>query len=115
MAATRPTRRDTSIGIGEADAARIDRLVGDYGSKINVVREALLALELQQNYIQDAVREAVIWLAEAVGPDERYDPSDDPRSEDATLKLARVIGSLPAAQGIAIALRELNARKVTGG
>ena len=51
------------------------------------------------------VADAVAAVALAVEPDERYDPADDDRAEEPVLRLAQLLGSLPAAEGVAQALR----------
>lgn len=85
--------------------ARIERLESELDlDKSKVVRLALRELELQQSNMRDLVMHAVLALAAALEPDERYDPSDDPRREEATQRLAALLGSTPAAEGIAQAL-----------
>lgn len=69
-----------------------------------IVRRALLELELQQSNLRQDVMHAVLALTAALEPDERYDPADDPRREEATQRLAALLGSTPAAEGIAQAL-----------
>lgn len=68
-----------------------------------LVRESLLA----RAAIAGQVRQAVLDLAAAVEPDERYDPADDPREAEALGRLARLLGSAYAAQGVAAALTDL--------
>lgn len=72
-----------------------------------LVRESLLA----RAAITDQVRAAVLDLAAAVEPDERFDPADDPREGAAVGRLAALLGSAYAAQGVADALHELWARQ----
>jgi hypothetical protein len=99
----------------DADALRrLQRLMEQYGDASATMRKALLHLELEQGYVRDLVQQAVLDLAAAVQPDERYDPEDDPRPEQATLALSALLGSVPAAEGIGLALREL-ALKADGG
>lgn len=113
MAVTRQTRRsDTTIGISEADATRLARLAPHFGGKVGVVREALLELELRQSYVRDLVRDAVLHAAADVTPDGLYDPADDPRPEQAVGRLAALLGSMPAAEGIVMALRELSMQAI---
>jgi hypothetical protein len=68
-----------------------------------LVRESLLA----RAAVRDQVRAAVLALAAAVEPDERYDPAGDPRESEAIGRLAALLGSAYAAQGVAEALHDL--------
>lgn len=105
MAAT--GRTDTTVGISETDATRLARLAPHFGGKVGAVREALLELELRQSYIRDLVRDAVLQAAADVTPDGQYDPVDDPRPEQAVGRLAALLGSMPAAEGIVMALQSI--------
>lgn len=109
MAAIR--RTDTAISFDAASRARLSRLEEQFGGKSAAVREALLQLELQQSFTRDLVRDMVLEIATAVEPDGRYDPAEDPRPEEAALRLASLLGSMPAAEGIVMALRELSTRR----
>lgn len=53
------------------------------------------------------VRQAVLALATALEPDERYDPADDPREEQAVTRLAHLLGGLERARGVSEALHLL--------
>jgi hypothetical protein len=96
-----------SLRLDSVAEQRLDRLRQHYGDDSATMRAALLCLELQQSHLRDLVRQAVLDLAAAVQPDERYDPADDPRPEQATLALAALLGSISAAEGVALALREV--------
>lgn len=81
-----------------------------------LVRELAQEARLRDSLIADAVAGAVLALAASAEPDERYDPADDPRGEVAVATLAALLGSLPAAQGVAQALNQLwVARTLRGG
>lgn len=89
---------------------RIERLKGAMDLDASkIVRRGLLQLELQQSNLRQDVMHATLALAAALDPDERYDPADDPRREEATQRLAALLGSTPAAEGIAQALVVLGA------
>jgi hypothetical protein len=74
---------------------------------------AVLAKELARDArlrdagISDMVAAAVLNLAAAIEPDERFDPAEDTRESEAFTLLASLLGSAPAAQGITRALNEL--------
>lgn len=108
-------RKDTTIYFDEASRARLDRLVAHDGNRADVIREALLQLELHQSYTRDQVRNAVLAVAAAEESDGQYDPADDPRPEQAVSVLAERLGSLPAAEGVQLALRQLWLRNTLHG
>jgi hypothetical protein len=96
--------------LDDESIARSERLENELDlDKSKVVRLALKKLELQQSNLRQDVMHAVLALAAALEPDERYDPADDPRREEATQRLAALLGSTPAAEGIAQALVVLGA------
>lgn len=102
------TRSATTVRLPEDDMARLKRLAeASQADQSTVIREALLLYELEQSYVRDNVRDAVLALAAAVAPDGQYDPADDPRPEQAVLALAALLGSVPAAEGVQLALMAL--------
>lgn len=101
-------RTDTTFSLDTASRARLTRLEKSYGGKSAAIREALLRLEVSESYARDLARDAVLAAAAAVRPDGQYDPADDPRPETAALQLCAVFGSMPLAEGILAALRELS-------
>lgn len=62
----------------------------------------------------DLIRQAVIDLAEATEPDERYDPADDTRGERPHLALAALTDEVTA-RAIGDALSEIWQRWALGG
>ena len=101
------TKKQThqDIWFGEEGFQRLVRLatreVRSYG---DIVRDALVAYELNGSLFQDAVRDAVLDLFNTQLPDEANDHVDDPRQAQAVLTLAQLLHSIYAAQGIAQAL-----------
>lgn len=102
------------------------RLDVDFGPLLPLIREAAAAEGISagelvralardgladRSALADLVRIAVLDLAAAVAPDERFDPADDPREGAAVGRLAALLGSASAAQGVADALHELWARQ----
>lgn len=75
-------------------------------SKAEIIKAALRDRRLAQAAIAGEVRAAVLTLAQATEPSE-IDPTEDAREMGALNALARLLGSLYAAQGIADALSQL--------
>lgn len=69
-----------------------------------LVKALVLDARLQRDGIKPLVRQAVLDLAIAVEPDERYDPADDPRESEAVTALAALLGSYVTAEACAEAL-----------
>jgi hypothetical protein len=57
--------------------------------------------------LQLQVREAVLQVAATLEPDEQYDPSEDPREEQAVARLVALLGSAERARGVSEALHLL--------
>lgn len=76
-------------------------------AKAEIIKEALRERRLARSLLAEQIRQAVLALAAAIEPDERYDPTDDPREAEALAALAQFLGSAYAAQGIADALSGL--------
>jgi hypothetical protein len=72
-----------------------------------VAKELARDARLRDSLFAQQITQAVIAVGHAVAPDERYDPADDPRIEEAVVPLAALLGSLPAAEGVASALAVL--------
>jgi hypothetical protein len=70
----------------------------------------LLLEELTRSNKRDCIRDAMIHLLHALAPDEQYDPAEDPRQEEAVLRLGSLLESDAAAEGIALAITLLLAQ-----
>lgn len=93
------------LSIGTQGRAILDHLAGYYGgNKAEAARQAFLLLLQQHAGYRDLVAEAVQALAAALEPDGRYDPADDPREVEVVERLATLLGSTAAAQGVRQAL-----------
>lgn len=62
---------------------------------------------VEQSLRQDEIMAAILDVATAIVPDERYDPADDPRAEGAYAQLAHLLEDPVTAGAILRALREL--------
>lgn len=78
-----------------------------------LVKEYVQEARLRDGAITDLVAAAVLALAAAIEPDERYDPADDPREAEAVGQLAQLLGSAPAALGVQKALHQLWVQRST--
>lgn len=67
--------------------------------------EDAIMRRVQQSLTRDAIRDAVLAVAEALEPDGQYDPEDDPRPAHAIHQVAQFLEDPLAAEGIAAALR----------
>lgn len=98
------------------------RLDIDFGPLLALIEQQAAAAGLKRSevvrqLVQDGlaargdlktlIRQAVLDLAAAVEPDERYDPADDPREAAAVAQLAMLLGNHPAAEAISEALMML--------
>ncbi|HUY75537.1 MAG TPA: hypothetical protein VMV29_02125 [Ktedonobacterales bacterium] len=69
--------------------------------------EDAILRRVQQSLTRDAIRDAVLAVAEALEPDGQYDPEDDPRPPQAVHQLAQLLEDPLVAESIAAALRTL--------
>ncbi len=93
-------RRDTYWG--EEGVQRLERLSSLSGeSPDKIARQALIEYELSRAQFRDTVRDTVLNLFQALIPDECYDPTDDPRQDQAVRSLGELLNAPYAAQGIA--------------
>jgi hypothetical protein len=70
--------------------------------------------QVQASLDRSAISDAVIMLAQALRPDEQYDPVDDPRPAAAVMRLADLLGNVrprAAAEGIQLALASIIERE----
>ena len=76
--------------------------------------ERLIDTRLEEviSLYRDSVRDAVLGIFRAMLPDEQYDPSDDPRQEEAVSYLGELLNSPYAAEGIQQAFDLLLAQNV---
>lgn len=87
---------------------RLIRLAQLHGrSTGEIAREALISYEVTQSQFRDTIRDTVLSLYRASIPDEMYDPSDDPRQENAVRSLADMLGNIYVAEGIQLAIMQI--------
>lgn len=84
------------------------------GNASATIAAALEAYATMNDQRSNLIRQAVLELAAAAEPDERYDPAEDNRAEQPHLLLASLLDD-QAAQAIGSALRELSRRRLRGG
>jgi len=98
-------KRRRDISWGPDGIGRLERLAQVSGSsQSEVAREALIAYEVNQATYRDTVRDATLALIQACMPDEQFDPSEDPRQEEAVKRLGELLGSYYAAEGVQLAI-----------
>ena len=97
------TKRD--VRFGREGMARLTRIAKqEQTTPSEIVRKSVIKYELDNAEFRDTVRDGVLTLLAALIPDERYDPEDDPRQDQAVLDLGVLLDSLYGAQGVAAAL-----------
>ena len=69
--------------------------------------EDAIERRVQQSLTRDAIRDAVLAIAETMEPDGQYDPADDPRPTQAAHTLAQLLEDPLVAEGITAALHTL--------
>jgi hypothetical protein len=70
--------------------------------------------QVQDSLDRSAISDAVQALADAMRPDEMYDPADDPRPAAAVMRLADLLSNIRprvAAEGVQMALDSMIGRK----
>lgn len=104
-----------NIYIQDSDAALLTRLAASYhgGNDSACIAAALTAYVEILTEREDVIRRAVLDLAAAQQPDERFDPADDNRAEAPHLLLAALLDET-AARAIGSALAELAAAEWNG-
>lgn len=96
------------VDYGPDLAAYLRQLAAVRGVPAGAVARGLIQeARLRDSLHAAAVTDAVLAVARATAPDCAYDPADDPRQGPTVLALAALLGSLPAAEGVASALAAL--------
>lgn len=104
-----------NIYVQDSAGALLSRLAADYhgGNESATIAAALDSYIMQLSTRGDLIRQAVLALAAAQQPDERFDPADDTRAEAPHLLLAALLDET-AARAIGSALAELAAKEWNG-
>lgn len=100
-------QKHTTVRLSDEATERLDRLSADYASRTAAIEDALAALESAKVAFGQQVWRATAVLIYAV------QSGDEKMIGGAQMKLAELLHSLPAATGIASALRDQFAEQVS--